>query len=144
LCYILLAGQLEIDDGLGQRLDQRNIVVGVVFAREGVQADAVQFVPLLQADTGVGVGAARAVEGVQHMLVLIAVQAVGLGHDGINGGAHVPAFFFGCQDGPGVSGVWLVPGVAKPLLPQRGVSGVVGGAAHVGVSSESAYLGLFL
>src|SRR5690606_21823067 len=62
--------------------------------------------------------------------------AVGLGHDGINGGAYVPALCFGFEDGPGVFGFWLAPGVAKLLLPQWGVSGVVAGEAQGGVSEE--------
>ena len=84
---------------MGEVFVQGDVVVGVMLAGEGVEVELLQFVELGQAELG-GLGVAGVAEGAEHVLVLVARKAVGVGHHGVDGRTDLPSLVIPGQYGP--------------------------------------------
>ena len=81
-------------------------------------------------------GEALVAEALQDVIVLRSMQAIGFCDDGIHGSAQMPALGFVGDGWPRPRRLWLAPGVAELLLPQRCVAGMVAAEAKAGVGEE--------
>ena len=99
-----IPGQGQVNHRLGQVFVARDVPIWVVLFGEGFEADGLQLVEGGET-LARGVFVAGVAEGAEDVGVLVARQAVGVGHHGVNGGADGPAGVFARQHGPGVNAV---------------------------------------
>ena len=111
-------GDGQVNHQLRQILVEREVPIGVVLLGEGGEAEGLQLVEGSEA-LARGVFVAGVAEGAQDVGVLVARQAVGVGHHGVNGGADGPAGVVAREHGPGERRPRLPPRRAQLLPPQR-------------------------
>src|SRR5262245_61667459 len=102
----------KVDHGFGEGIVEWDVPVGVVLFGEGFEAERFQVVEGGQAQ-GRGLGEGLVVEGGEDVFILRAVEAVGGGYGGVDGGAKGPAGVVAFEDGPGVFGLGLSPDVGE-------------------------------